>query len=86
MFRGQLYQQFAVNYPSSACGYDHAAIWLPRKTINRAINVIGVAETLRHELGARFEVVAVAPGALPVGEHKTRVVYRTAHGEELELS
>jgi hypothetical protein len=28
----------------------------------------------------------VAPGALPVGEQKTRVVYRTALGEELELA
>jgi phenylacetate-CoA ligase len=45
----------------------------------------GVAEALRDELGARFEVQAVAPGALPVGEQKTRVVYRTARGEKLEL-
>jgi phenylacetate-CoA ligase len=45
----------------------------------------GVAEALRAELGARFEVQAVAPGALPVGEQKTRVVYRTARGEELRL-
>jgi phenylacetate-CoA ligase len=48
--------------------------------------VEGVAEALRAELGARFEVQAVAPGALPVGEQKTRVVYRTARGEELELT
>jgi phenylacetate-CoA ligase len=48
--------------------------------------VEGVAETLRSELGARFEVQAVAPGALPVGEQKTRVVYRTARGEELQLA
>jgi len=27
----------------------------------------------------------VAPGTLPVGEQKTRVVYRTARGEELTL-
>jgi phenylacetate-CoA ligase len=47
--------------------------------------VDGVAEALRAELGARFEVQAVAPGSLPVGEQKTRVVYRTARGEELEL-
>jgi hypothetical protein len=44
-----------------------------------------VADALRTELGARFEVQAVAPGALPVGEQKTRVVYRTARGEELPL-
>jgi phenylacetate-CoA ligase len=48
--------------------------------------VDGVAEALRSELGARFEVEAVAPGALPVGEQKTRVVYRTSRGEELELA
>jgi phenylacetate-CoA ligase len=47
--------------------------------------VEGVEEALRSELGARFEVEAVAPGALPVGEQKTRVVYRTARGEELKL-
>jgi phenylacetate-CoA ligase len=48
--------------------------------------VDGVSEALRSELGARFEVQAVAPGALPVGEQKTRVVYRSARGEELRLS
>jgi phenylacetate-CoA ligase len=48
--------------------------------------VQGVADALRAELGARFEVQAVAPGALPVGEQKTRVVYRTARGEELKLT
>ena len=48
--------------------------------------VEGVAAALRAELGARFEVQAVAPGALPVGEQKTRVVYRTARGEELKLA
>ncbi len=48
--------------------------------------VEGVADELRVALGARFEVQAVAPGALPVGEQKTRVVYRTARGEELRLS
>jgi len=48
--------------------------------------VEGVAAALRAELGARFEVQAVAPGALPVGEQKTRVVYRKARGEELVLT
>jgi phenylacetate-CoA ligase len=46
----------------------------------------GVADALRAELGARFEVQAVEPGVLPVGEQKTRVVYRTARGEELRLT
>jgi phenylacetate-CoA ligase len=58
----------------------------PLRVVVEAPNgVEGVAETLRAELGARFEVQAVAPGALPVGEQKTRVVYRTARGEELNL-
>jgi phenylacetate-CoA ligase len=57
----------------------------PLRVIVEAPNgVEGVAETLRDELGARFEVQAAAPGALPVAEQKTRVVYRTAHGEELQ--
>ena len=43
----------------------------------------GVAEALRHELNAQFAVVALPPGALPPGEHKTRIVYRTARGDTL---
>ena len=50
------------------------------------VRVEGVDTALRAELGARFEVQAVAPGALPVGEQKTRVVYRTSRGEELKLA
>jgi phenylacetate-CoA ligase len=58
----------------------------PLRVVVEAPNgVEGVAEALRAELGARFEVEAVAPDALPVGEQKTRVVYRTARGEELKL-
>jgi phenylacetate-coenzyme A ligase PaaK-like adenylate-forming protein len=58
----------------------------PLRVVVEAPNgVEGVADALRAELGARFEVQAVAPGALPVGEQKTRVVYRTARGEELPL-
>jgi hypothetical protein len=34
-------------------------------------------------LRTRFEVVALAPGTLPVAEQKTRSVYRTARGDEL---
>jgi phenylacetate-CoA ligase len=56
-----------------------------RVVVETPDGVDGVAEALRAELGARFEVQAVAPGALPVGEQKTRVVYRTARGEELSL-
>jgi len=58
----------------------------PLRVVVEAPNgVQGVADALRAELGARFEVQAVARGALPVGELKTRVVYRTARGEELGL-
>jgi phenylacetate-CoA ligase len=58
----------------------------PLRVVVEAPNgVEGVADALRAELGARFEVQAVAPGALPVGELKTRIVYRTARGEELRL-
>jgi phenylacetate-CoA ligase len=57
-----------------------------RVFVEAANGVEGVDTALRAELGARFEVQAVAPGALPVGEQKTRVVYRTALGEELELA
>jgi phenylacetate-CoA ligase len=56
-----------------------------RVVVETPDGVEGVADALRAELGARFVVQAVAPGALPVGEQKTRVVYRTARGEELEL-
>src|SRR3954462_15327680 len=56
-----------------------------RVFVETANGIEGVDAALRTELGARFEVHAVAPGTLPVGEQKTRVVYRTARGEELTL-
>ena len=52
-----------------------------RVFVETANGIEGVDAALRAELGARFEVQAVAPGTLPVGEQKTRVVYRTARGE-----
>jgi phenylacetate-CoA ligase len=42
-----------------------------------------IAAELHARLRARFHVTALAPGALPVAEHKTRTVYRTARGDEL---
>jgi phenylacetate-CoA ligase len=42
-----------------------------------------IAAELHRRLRAPFRVVAVAPGALPVAEHKTRTVYRTARGDAL---
>jgi len=38
---------------------------------------------LHARLRARFAVTTLAPGTLPVAEHKTRTVYRTARGDEL---
>jgi phenylacetate-CoA ligase len=45
-----------------------------------------IAAELHARLRARFAVVALAPGTLPVAEHKTRTVYRTARGDELPRS
>ena len=39
-----------------------------------------------HRVADHDEVVALAPGALPVAEHKTRIVYRTARGDTLPRS
>jgi phenylacetate-CoA ligase len=38
---------------------------------------------LRRTLGASVELTAIAPGSLPVAEHKTRLVYRLMPGVEL---
>jgi phenylacetate-CoA ligase len=42
-----------------------------------------IAQELHARLRARFAVIPLGPGALPVAEHKTRTVYRTARGDEL---
>jgi hypothetical protein len=42
-----------------------------------------IAAALHARLRARFVVTPLDPGALPVAEHKTRTVYRTARGDEL---
>jgi phenylacetate-CoA ligase len=47
------------------------------------VDLHGVAERLHAELGARFDVTRVEPGSLPVAEHKTRIVHRTARGDAL---
>ena len=45
---------------------------------------LGTAQArMRRELRADFRLVALAPGSLPVEEHKTRTVYRTARGDTL---
>jgi phenylacetate-CoA ligase len=38
---------------------------------------------LRRRLGAAVTLQPLSPGALPVAEHKTRLVYRPARGDEL---
>jgi phenylacetate-coenzyme A ligase PaaK-like adenylate-forming protein len=43
----------------------------------------GVTAELEDTLRARFAVTRLEPGTLPVAEHKTRIVYRTARGDEL---
>jgi phenylacetate-CoA ligase len=47
------------------------------------VDLDGVAERLHAGLGARFAVARLEPGSLPVAEHKTRIVHRTARGDEL---
>jgi phenylacetate-CoA ligase len=42
-----------------------------------------VASELHEALRARFEVTRLEPGSLPRAEHKTRIVHRTARGDEL---
>jgi len=42
-----------------------------------------LAARLHAGLGARFDVARLEPGDLPVAEHKTRIVHRTARGDEL---
>ena len=42
-----------------------------------------VADRLRAALNARFAVTRLEPGSLPVAEHKTRIVHRTARGDSL---
>ena len=38
---------------------------------------------LEDTLRARFAVTRLDPGSLPVAEHKTRIVHRTARGDAL---
>jgi len=46
-------------------------------------DLAGLTDRLHAALRARFEVRRLDPGALPVAEHKTRTVHRTARGDEL---
>jgi hypothetical protein len=42
-----------------------------------------VRDRLHTALRARFAVARLEPGSLPIAEHKTRIVHRTARGDEL---
>ena len=47
------------------------------------VDLAGVSEQLHTSLRARFELTRLEPGSLPVAEHKTRIVHRTARGDPL---
>jgi phenylacetate-coenzyme A ligase PaaK-like adenylate-forming protein len=47
------------------------------------VDLDGIEDRLRAGLGARFAVTRLEPGSLPVAEHKTRIVHRTARGDAL---
>jgi phenylacetate-CoA ligase len=47
------------------------------------VDVASVTGELEDRLRARFLVTRLEPGSLPVAEHKTRIVHRTARGDEL---
>jgi hypothetical protein len=47
------------------------------------VDLDGIEDRLRAGLGARFAVTRLEPGALPGAEHKTRIVHRTARGDDL---
>ena len=50
---------------------------------DREVELDGLADRLYEALGARFTVTRRDPGTLPVAEHKTRIVHRTARGDPL---
>jgi phenylacetate-CoA ligase len=47
------------------------------------VELDGLAERLADTLRARFTITRLDPGSLPVAEHKTRIVHRTARGDPL---
>jgi phenylacetate-CoA ligase len=47
------------------------------------VDLAGIAERLHAALRARFALTRLEPGSLPVAEHKTRIVHRTARGDPL---
>jgi phenylacetate-CoA ligase len=49
----------------------------------QAVDLAGVTDRLHAALRTRFAVTRLEPGSLPVAEQKTRIVHRTARGDEL---
>jgi phenylacetate-CoA ligase len=47
------------------------------------VDLAPIAGELHETLRVRFEVTRLRPGSLPRAEHKTRIVHRTARGDEL---
>jgi phenylacetate-CoA ligase len=47
------------------------------------VDLDGLRERLHDALRVRFAVTRLEPGSLPVAEHKTRIVHRTARGDAL---
>jgi phenylacetate-CoA ligase len=47
------------------------------------VDLRGLTDELQDTLRARFEVTRLEPGSLPVAEHKTRLVHRTARRDAL---
>jgi phenylacetate-CoA ligase len=47
------------------------------------VDLARVTDRLHATLRVRFEVTRLKPGSLPVAEHKTRIVHRTARGDRL---
>ena len=47
------------------------------------LDLTGIGERLHAALRTRFEITRLEPGSLPVAEHKTRIVHRTARGDPL---
>ena len=47
------------------------------------VNLARIAAQLHDALRARFALTRLEPGSLPVAEHKTRIVHRTARGDPL---
>jgi phenylacetate-CoA ligase len=50
------------------------------------VDLGSVGDRLHAALNTRFSVARLEPGSLPVAEHKTRIVHRTARGDSLPVA